>query len=188
MQKNKIYSGSGILLLDSYGIILFRNVFTGVYYDLGGTCDANEDIETTAIRECFEESRGLINITLEILRTLYFIDIKHNNTYYRCYILKCKQPIEFDDYKHNITMTDKMKLPKCWYETNNITHFDFKNIQYCFTKKQVCQDHESKYRKIGTRTLNVIKYLLTNKKINIDRLYSYKRSVNPKTKLITLKF
>jgi hypothetical protein len=157
----KKFTGAGICIIDncasSPNFVLFRNVYNGNYYELGGTIDKNENIKITAIREALEESRGLINVNMETLNKLKWIDIKHNSTYYRCFILCVENEILSDDYFNNVKITNKLKLDKFWYETDNITKFSLNNIHNCFNEKQVCQDNDNKFKKISNRTINFIK-------------------------------
>ena len=116
-KSNKRYSGSGLMMFELYNgkpsVILFKSIRSSkyVYEDLGGVIDehdlsTHDPLKSAAIREAFEESRGLINI-MSPKHIDEYIDHGHNSTFYRSYLIGVNLG-QFlnDDYSHNKKITD----------------------------------------------------------------------------------
>lgn len=170
------YSGAGVILCEVYNedpvVILFKSSERGVYEDLGGGLDyddlTKEDpLKSAAIREAFEESRGLINITdLKSMKT--YVDGHSGSRYYRAYLIGINQPTLFNDYHLNKEIIDKhKKIKSTMKETNDIDRFYLKDLindgildsvtGLPFTAVNV--NGESK--KIYTRTVDILKLAIT---------------------------
>ena len=136
--KRKTFSGAGIVLVEKYKnrnnrnkkelvVILFRNSWTGLYEDIGGSIekkDTNFPLLGTAIREAFEESCGLINITNpKHIKNQKFVDL-HSYHSYRSYFIGIKN-FRKKDYLYNLRKikNNVKKFPKYMQEMNNVTRF-----------------------------------------------------------------
>ena len=113
------YSGSGIIPIITYNKKVYFILFSSgknLISDAGGTLEDNNSISKTAIRELFEESCGLINITEEDLQTKsIFIDIinpdKNHIFYkkiYRAYFILIKN-IDLSDLMNYYNNLKKFK-------------------------------------------------------------------------------
>jgi len=148
-KSNKMFSGSGVIIIEDYVkkdgtiepcIILARNKSSKIYNDFGGGIDSrylkkhslNESIILTAIKELREESRNLIMVRKDMLKT--YIDIntgkKNTNDFYRGFFIKING-INRKYFVKNMKIIDKNKsIPKYWKETDSITHIPIKNIDF----------------------------------------------------------
>jgi len=135
------YSGSGILVIDTFNNIPCVILFTknnNKANDLGGSVDKKDKndpdyIEKTAIREAREESCNVIQIrSVQILKQLPFIDIPHNTTYYRCYILYLRHPFPSQAYYHNLKILLDNKSPLHLLETNNFVRIRLDELMNCY--------------------------------------------------------
>ncbi len=87
---NNKYSGAGIIPLINYNKKIFFILFSSgknIISDAGGTLENNDSILSTAVRELFEESCGIINISEdELQKKSIYIDIinqNKNNKFYK---------------------------------------------------------------------------------------------------------
>lgn len=148
-KAKKTFSGSGVIIIEDYVkkdgtiepcIILARNKSSKIYNDFGGGIDSRyvknysleDSINLTAIKELREESRNLIVIQKDILKTYIDIDTgkKDKHDYYRGFFIKING-INRKYFIKNMKMIDKNKsIPKYWKETDNITHIPIKNIDF----------------------------------------------------------
>jgi hypothetical protein len=145
-KNKKQYGGAGIILVEKYNnkpaIILFKSTRKSkeVYEGLGGRIDDEQLIHinpllTTAIREAFEESRGLINIDPYNSNKTFnnYIDISGINNskkHYRSYFVGVESNTIFiDDYNHNKKKLDNNKqIKNTMKETNGISRFYIKDL------------------------------------------------------------
>ena len=97
------FTGSGVLLYEKNSNhkktfvlgIDYKNELT----DFGGKTDNNkEKVYITALRECNEETKGILNLIPSDIITSEHIDIPRNEHKYRCYIVKTNY---FDINKFN---------------------------------------------------------------------------------------
>jgi len=166
------YSGAGVILCEVYenelSVILFRSSERRMYEDLGGGLDYDDlttenPLKSAAIREAFEESRGLINIT-EPKRMKRYVDGQFGPRYYRTYLVGINEKSLFSDYHFNKTIIDKnKKIKSTMKETDDIDRFYVKDLikggimdsvtGLSFTTVNV--NGESK--KIYTRTVDILK-------------------------------
>ena len=133
------------MLMDRYEgkpcLILFESKRKdGKFYeDIGGHID-NRDAKSfyplaaTAIREAFEESRGLINFTNPLhIGTRKdgrdtFIDIgTKKGKYYRCYIVALEEgsfsDTEYRDFKENVNNLNSKEVPHVFKEMHDVKRF-----------------------------------------------------------------
>lgn len=86
---NTKFSGGGILPIVKINDDLYFLTFSskrGVLSDAGGKCDFGESIEKTCVREFYEESCKLFNISVSDISNHKFIDISAGWTSYRSYL------------------------------------------------------------------------------------------------------
>ena len=86
---NNKFSGGGVLPIVKIKNDLYFLTFSskrGVLSDAGGKCDFGESIETTCVREFYEESCKLFNIDVSDISNHKFIDISSGWAYYRSYL------------------------------------------------------------------------------------------------------
>lgn len=202
-RSGKKYVGAGILLIDLYNnnkgeekltTILFEsNRKTGKFFeDLGGGL-SKQDIEsfyplaTCAVREAFEESRGLIyfqnplHIGSRVGSNDAYVDLQtNNNTYYRCYIVCLKKNLinesAFKNYYSNIKILDNNKnVPFVMKESHNITRFYIdeliKNGILNTDTHFITKDINNKVCTVYKRTTDIIKAAYKNGIFNIVKNY-----------------
>lgn len=153
-KTNKEYIGAGLMIVDKYNnrpcVILFestKKMGKNKYYeDLGGQID-KEDLKLynydplvqTAIREAFEESRGLLNFTSvyhvkpKIFNKNMFVDVENKHGYlYRSYFVCIDNDtldnVSYKDYHKNIKNLDKPDIPNVMKETTNYKRFYVKDL------------------------------------------------------------
>ena len=164
------YNSAGVMPIYEKNFVIFRSSQTDDNFDFqcdiaGGGIDQKDiSIEETANRELFEESIKLFNFkpsTLKYARSLgSFVDIpgrtiigKRYPGKFGCYFIKVNN-FNLEDYYINKKASKKYKLPKYYYETNEIILIPINNMveffrnhnkpyQYTFIK-----DRFNKYRKI----------------------------------------
>ncbi len=142
---NKKYTkvnGAGIMILTLYkrttkindkfrlGIILFED-WRSTFTDAGGIKDKGESPSSTAIRETFEESRGLFKFRKPNLRSEYTIKLASKDKYYYIsyYVYLKTIPKLYKYFYHNSKIIDKNPYsPKCWKETRGITIVDVEDL------------------------------------------------------------
>ena len=203
LNNDKKYSGAGMLLLEKYKnepvVILFksnridRNNNYIMYEDLGGGIDkedlaSDEPLKTTAIREAFEESRGLINIQdpkhigNKIDGQETYIDQKHKDAYYRSYLIGIdhdnlgnlltshychnKQIIDKHDIVHGIssTMKETSDIDRFYIKdliNDGILNIDINNSDINF----ICRDINNNKRKLFRRTVITLIKAINDKMI-----------------------
>lgn len=152
--KDKFFSGSGVIIIEDYVrkdgtiepcIVFARNKSSKVYNDFGGGIDSryfkkysiDESIKITAIKELREESRNLIVIGDDALKSYVDINtsIKNNNDFYRAYFVKVNG-INRKYFFKNMKIIDRKivnrnkSIPRCWKETDSITRVPIKNIDF----------------------------------------------------------
>ena len=172
-EMNKSYSGSGIMLFELHKgkptVILFENhrKNKSLYEDLGGGIDSDEliskdPLKSTAIREAFEESRGLINISnpkhLEI-----YVDSQYKSKYYRNYLVGIKYEALIDDYNHNKSIIDKnSKMVNTMKETFSIEKFYINDLIKDGIMESIkglsflARNIDNKQKNIYTRTVDIL--------------------------------
>ena len=136
------------MLIDLYKgkpcLILFESNKKNFYEDIGGHIDNIDTksfypLATTAIREAFEESRGLINFTNPLhIGTRKdgrdtFVDIKNNkDKYYRCYIVALDKgafsQTEYNNYMSNKQNLDHKTVPSFFKETHDVKRFYIQDL------------------------------------------------------------
>lgn len=168
----KRYSGSGILLFELYNnrptIILFKSSERDVYEDLGGGLDYDDlimknPLKSAAIREAFEESRGLINIT-DPKYIKYYVDGNFGSKHYRSYLLRINSNSLIDNYYNNKKIIDNnKKIKHTMKETTDISRFYIDDLIKDGILESVTGlnftafDINHKTKKIYTRTVDIIK-------------------------------
>lgn len=143
--KDKIYSGSGIILfvcikdkpITEGKFVLFKSTANEQYEGLGGKIDEQEvkdDIlYENAKKETKEESMNLIDLNV---KSKLYVDIESddNKTYYRSFLY----PIYIEDYNnisnmYNKNMIDvidfKQNYNDSYRETNKVDFFDYETFK-----------------------------------------------------------
>lgn len=153
------FTGSGVLLYekdsnDKKTFVLgidYKNELT----DFGGKIDNNkEKIYITALRECNEETKEILNLTPNDIITSDYINIARNEHKYRCYIVKTNY---FDINKFN---SKKIK-------NNNLDYNEIINI---------IKINEDELKKIfnliySNDTIEIIPYFISTRLIKILKIY-----------------
>jgi hypothetical protein len=135
----KLLSGAGILILENYhkkngdiidSIVVVRNRYTGKYMDFGGSYESkHKNLQETAHHELREESINLYNISPKYFKT--FFDIPAcDNIFYRVYVIKINGSQRKLFYNNRKIIYGNKKSPKCWKETDDISHIPIDNIQF----------------------------------------------------------
>jgi len=116
------FTGSGVLLYEK-NIYDKKTFILGFNYkyeltDFGGKINnANEKVYITALRECNEETKGTINLTLNDIITSDYIDISRYEHKYRSYIVKT-----------NFFDTNKFNSKKIYLNNNNTDYNEILKI------------------------------------------------------------
>ena len=128
-------SGAGIILIENYrnhsktrqepAVILFRDVQTGKFTDLGGRQDNNEPLNVTASREAKEESCNLFKFDPNFLAGMP--SYKHFN--YVCYFMGLQGPIESSWYNHNRDLLSTRNVPREFKETDQMVRFYISDLR-----------------------------------------------------------
>jgi len=168
------YTGAGVIIIEQYknkdktrdepAIILFKGTGSQKYNDLGGSIDKKDDtgkypLATTAAREAFEESRGLIKFTKPTHIGPLFIDKKK----YRGHIVAIKPgSLKTEDYQSNRDKLDKKQgIPHIWKETDEIARFYISDLvsKGIFKRgsKRTLNDADGRKRSIGVRSMDIVK-------------------------------
>jgi hypothetical protein len=148
MDNNKSYSGSGALImvvtngkpLTESKFVLFRDVNTHLYQELGGRIDkpsgANVDTEilfTNAKRESEEESMILFKLNT---KSPIFVDIEsqENNTYYRIflYVITMNNPAQlslmYEENKAQVLTNYSANFNEAYRESDKLDLFDYQTF------------------------------------------------------------
>lgn len=110
-----IHKGQGILVIDQ----------NGQYNVPGGFVDhpCTGCISSTAARELYEETRGVLNVTAARIRTCPWVDIDNGRHKSRCYFLTLTDA-EAAGICRKFYATDVSKLPRAFQETTAMTRFN----------------------------------------------------------------
>lgn len=139
MNKKK-FTGSGIILVEEFtnkrgrrepAVILFRNIRMNMYGDLGGYLDYEDTLEKYplaegSIREAYEESRGLVDITdaKHIIKKIGNINPYIDTKQYRCHFVGIKSGLLYNsDFKKNMRLLDAARVSRSYKETNDVARF-----------------------------------------------------------------
>ena len=162
---SKVFSGSGTLILENYknnnniipSIVLCKDI-RGFFSDFGGHYEKkHNNIFKTAISETREESANLINLKKNTIEKQEYIDIKHENTFYRSFIIKING-ISRKYFRKNLHIIKENNAEDHWLEMSDITHVPIKNIiKMVENKKEFCNDIYGNKIKIRNRTIDIIK-------------------------------
>ena len=169
------FSGAGVLIIENgENLVLFGSKRKSgyVYEDLGGKIDKNDcNITSTAIREAFEESRGLIYIGNQSKLESLYVDIASKNKYYRCFILPISDLNILNKYYDNVNkINSNVKIQNYWKETDDIRKFNINNLI-----KEGILDSKSNFKTIDInnkksfiydRTISIIKEIHKQKLLN----------------------
>ena len=147
--KSKIYSGSGIILLEVINSKFYLTLVKtkrNCYEDLGGDISKDLDIDdntlkNNAVKEALEESQGLLYIKSDLgqIEGLNrYVDIEDGNGFlYRCYLIVvryaagkvCDLPQSYIRNKSTLGEFNAFNnLGADWNETFELRRFDFKPI------------------------------------------------------------
>ena len=161
---NKIFSGAGTLIVENYknnnkeipSIVLCKDI-RGFYSDFGGHYEEkHNNIFKTAISETKEESANLINIKNNTIKKQDFIDIKHENNFYRSFIIKING-ISRKYFRKNLNIIKENNAEDHWLEMSDITHVPIRNlIKMVKNKEDLCDDIYGNKIKIRNRTIDII--------------------------------
>lgn len=166
-----IWSGGGVVVLEDYRhisgniikcMIVSRDRARKSYVDFGGTFEKKDiDIKITAVRECLEESAGLIDINENTSLDHTDIDsgkvIDKKNVKYRAYFVKinglCRK-----DFLDNLKKLKNNNAPKFWLETNDIAHIPLLEIEKIITSdNNIVKDVIDRDINLGKRIIDIIK-------------------------------
>lgn len=168
---SKKYSGSGILVIDTYRnipcVVLFAKN-NGEYHDLGGSIDKKDSknkhaVELTAIREAQEESINVLQIkNLNIIQSLPYIDLEHQGAYYRCYVLYLKHKFPTNAYYNNVNSLNAISqydnIPHQWKETNKFMRIRISDLINC-KNYNMCKTINNHIINIKGRTRRILSQL-----------------------------
>jgi hypothetical protein len=177
--SKKQYTGAGVMLLEMHNgqptVILFKTKRKNqtIYEDLGGTIDHDDlasydPLKSTAIREAFEESRGLINIS-DPNHIKKYVDVPFYNKFFRSYPIGVQYDKLFVDYYYNKNVIDKHDhIVKTMKETYGIARFYIKDIinddiaGHTPGSTFVTVDVNGKHKNIYTRTADILQAMISN--------------------------
>jgi hypothetical protein len=129
----KLYSGSGVLIVDTKSSsLLLVNDYTQNYNCCGGFIKYNSDdrqrLEKTASEELYEETRTLISCDLDCLTTCPFVDLHFNGEMFRCYILKIRCESDICQQFENFNL-DSLPPDNDYLETSSLAFFHLKQFK-----------------------------------------------------------
>lgn len=181
LNQLKYFSGAGILFVErTYNngtkqeptILLFGSSNGQVYQETGGSIDPTDfngssTLQNAAIRETLEESSNYLEIKTVLDRSIgnkpMYIDITHNQTYYRCYVIGIdEQSFNVGSYIGNLDKLAKTQfLPDAWSEMSSVKRFYISDIKKALSQKQIdgtilCRDVNQVDCTIRGRTVQVI--------------------------------
>lgn len=173
-QPNVKYTGAGIILFHYYtnlsgrnalAVVLFRNVRTQMYEDLGGIVDNKDNsLVSTAIREAYEESAQLFKFK----NIVKYVDIINNGEGYRAYTALITSENSYTwqyIYQQNRNTLIAHNAPEHLRESDDMQYFYIDDIRPALTKDDsdfMCIDANGTIRKIRGRTKLVLKSILNS--------------------------
>ena len=185
MENGVGYNSAGVIFIYNGNFILFKSSQTDENFDFfcdvagGGIDKEDKTIEESASRELFEESRMMFKInplTLEeAKKTNGFIKIPGRTIpgrrlpgQFACYVLGLDY-IDPTVYYKNKEVLSKLKLPKYYYETDEVVYIPIETMKQYFKEHQkpyqytFIKDNKNKYRKITLLALYSMYKILDDK-------------------------
>jgi hypothetical protein len=201
--KDKIFSGSGVLIIEDYikqdrkikSVVLVRNKSSQLFGDFGGMYEKRDKLlQVTASKELKEESRNLIDLDWNILQDQKYVDVisnKKRNEYYRIYIIKingiCRKY-----FHYNRKIIDKSDLKRYYKETDDIRHISIDDINFDNIKIRMNDIYDKeislsrRVRNILRNSKNIIKKVSNGKSLSIQNDFKIKSGLLDK-KMYNLK-
>jgi hypothetical protein len=161
---NTKFSGGGILPIVKINDDLYFLTFgskRGVLSDAGGKCDFGESIEKTCVREFYEESCKLFDISVSDISNHKFININAGRTFYRSYLPFFKFDISQNLFSKNRNI---LKSNKCSYQFLEKSEMilvpvnsKFERLNSNSTKIYTTQDISGQLRLVNRRLYKLIR-------------------------------
>lgn len=161
---NNKFSGGGVLPIVKIKNDLYFLTFSskrGVLSDAGGKCDFGESIETTCVREFYEESCKLFNITVSDISNHKFIDISAGWAYYRSYLPFFNFDIPQILFSKNRSILKSNRCPYHFLEKNEMVlipvNSKLERLNVNSSKIYTTTDIDNKKRLVNRRLYKLIR-------------------------------
>lgn len=200
-RTTKYFSGAGGLFFEKYfnngtriepTVVLVISTKRHDCEDAGGTVDKSDfqnelTLANTAKREINEETLNLFNVNkLNLDDKKLYVDVLHNNSYYRCYAL-CLDPNvvnkEWFEMNKSIILENAKKLavPYTWKEVNDMTRFYISDLVNELNKnisgQFKCKDVYGTEHLVRDRTKEALKLMLDGYKNNNGVAYQSLKNI-----------